>query len=113
MNTSTMCEWDQFVELDPDMEQGKKPYKSVQKKIKYSSDFYYGSRQKYSEYNPLEALYEDDEDNEDDDDYIRKPKTVKREKNYGDLKINNYLFWGDVLVKSIFTGYLVYAFFLV
>ena len=115
-----MCEWDQFVVLDPDVESVKKTYKLLPKKIINSSDLYYGSRPKYSEYNPLEALYEDDDEDDDedyedneDDDYFRKPKKVKRKKNCGDLKINNYLFWGDVLVKSIFTGYLVYAFFLV
>ena len=106
MVTGTICEWDQFVILDPpDIEEGKK--------IKNSSDFYYGRRQKYSESNPLEALYEeDDEEGEDgeDDHYIRKPK---RDKNNIDLKVDNYLFWGDILVKSVFTSYLVYVLFIV
>ena len=107
MNTSTICEWDQSVILDPpDIEEGKK-IKYIGKKIKYSNNFYYVGRQKYSEYNPLEALYEEDDE---DDDYIRKPK---REKNNVDLKIDNYIFWGDILAKSVFTSYLVYVFFIV
>ena len=110
-----ICEWDQFVILDPE--------DPIKKKRNNSSKFHY----KYSNINPLESLYEDDEDDEYDD-YDECEKDEKDDKddkdnnkitlNFKSIVIQNVsiakcLYWGDILIKSAFTGCMIYAIFIV
>lgn len=110
--TSKMCEWDQYVILDP--EEGIKG-KSHKKKFINPSRFYYGSK-KYSDINPLESLYEEDEydyeieDNEIDDDEKNKKLEATHNKNIN--RVIKCIYWGEILVKSIFTGCMVYVIFM-
>jgi len=110
--TSKMCEWDQYVILDP--EDGIKA-KSHKKKFISPSRFYYGSK-KYSDINPLESLYEEDEyDDEIYDDEIYDDEKNKVFKPINNNEINtaiNCIYWGGVLAKSLFTGCMVYAIFI-
>jgi|SaaInlStandDraft_2_1057019.scaffolds.fasta_scaffold122013_1 hypothetical protein len=99
--TSKICEWDQYVILDP--EEGIKG-KSHKKKFINPSRFYYGSK-KYSDINPLESLYEEDEyDYEIEDNEIDDDENINR--------VIKYICWGEILVKSIFTGCMVYVIFM-
>lgn len=105
--TSKMCEWDQFVILDP--EEGIKG-KSHKKKFINPSHFYYGYK-KYSDINPLESLYEEDEYDDEIDDF-EKNKDFKSINN-NDINIAiNCIYWGEILVKSVFTGCMVYVIFM-
>jgi hypothetical protein len=108
-----MCEWDQYVILDP--EDGIKA-KSHKKKFISPSRFYYGHK-KYSDINPLECLYEDDEyDYEIDDDEIDDDKKNKHLQAIHNNEFNiaiNCLYWGGILAKSVFTGCMVYVIFIV
>lgn len=107
--TSKMCEWDQYVILDP--EDGIKA-KSHKKKFISPSRFYYGHK-KYSDINPLECLYEED-DNEQYDSEI--DEINKQFDAIHNKEINiaiNCIYWGEILVKSVFTGCMVYVLFIV
>ena len=104
--TSKMCEWDQYVILDP--EDGIKA-KSHKKKFISPSRFYYGYK-KYSDINPLESLYEEDEYDDEIDDEINKQFEAIDNK-----EINiaiNCIYWGEIFVKSVFTGCMVYVIFM-
>ena len=104
---SKMCEWDQYVILDP--EDGFKA-KSHKKKFINPSRFYYGNK-KYSDINPLESLYEEDEyDDEIDDDKKNKQFEAIHNKNIN-IAVN-CVYWGEILVKSVFTGCMVYVIFM-
>ena len=104
--TSKMCEWDQYVILDP--EDGIKA-KSHKKKFISPSRFYYDNK-KYSDINPLESLYEEDEY---DDEIYDEKNNVFKPINNNDINIAiNCIYWGGVLAKSVFTGCIVYAIFI-
>lgn len=113
--THRYCEWDQFVIIDApthDIEFGKK----TSSRYTNSSDFYY--RRKYNEYNPLEVLYEiDDEDN---DDNVEKKTNDILERDYRKISrkqttdtLNNIIYWSDIIAKSAFTYFVVYALFII
>jgi hypothetical protein len=103
-----MCEWDQYVILDP--EDGIQA-KSHKKKFISPSRFYYGHKT-YSDINPLECLYEEDEyDDEINDDKKNKQFEAIHNKNIN-IAIN-CVYWGEILVKSVFTGCMVYVIFIV
>lgn len=108
---SKMCEWDQYVILDP--EEGIKN-QLPKKKFNNPSSFYYGHK-KYSDINPLECLYEGDEneeyDSENDLHEINKRFNVIHNKNIN-IAIN-CVYWGEILVKSLFTGCMVYVLFII
>ena len=114
MSIQTNCEWDQYVILDPpqdDIEYGKKT-KNV---YKNSSDFYY--RRKYSEYNPLEILYETEEEDNYDDTKITVDISEKNHLKIDSKKaletFNNILYWSSILAKSAFTYFVVYTLFVI
>ena len=98
---SIICEWDQFVILDP--EDGSKNYNK--KKYNNSSSFYYGHK-KYSDINPLDMIEEEGDYNESDD-------KIFKSLNDNTVNIQQCIYWGDILVKSVFTGCMVYVLFIV
>ena len=95
-----MSEWDQFIIIDlPDLEEGHKIKKGW-------SNQYYSKQLQYSQYNPLEILYE-----ETDEDIIH--DTIVKSKGFSKCKLHNKLmYWGEVFIKTIFTGVLVYTIFI-
>lgn len=102
--TSKMCEWDQFVVLDP--EEGFITKLHHKKNNINPSRFYYGNI-KYSDINPLEALYEDDEYKYEIDNGDYEKNMWFKPINNNNANIENYVYWSDILVKSIFTGCMV------
>jgi hypothetical protein len=97
-----MSEWDQFIIIDlPDLEEGHKIKKG-------GSNQYYSKQLQYSQYNPLEILYE-----ETDEDFIH--DTIVKSKGFSKCKHpihNKLMYWGEVFIKTIFTGFLVYTVFI-
>jgi hypothetical protein len=99
-----ICEWDQFVILDPE----DPIIKKNNKKRNNSSKFGY----RYSDINPLESLYEED-DEEDHEDEDPDKKTIHfKSFNLQNVSLVKCVYWGDILVKSMFTGCMIYAFFI-
>ena len=94
-----MSDWDQYIIIDlPDLEEGHKINRG-------GSNKYYRKHLKYSEYNPLDVLYE-----ETDEDIIH--DTSVKGKEFSKCKntiINNLMYWGEVFIKTIFTGWLIFG----
>jgi hypothetical protein len=102
-----ICEWDQFVILDPE----DPIIKKNNKKRNNSSKPGY----KYSDINPLESLYEEDDEDDEDDKYDEDDD--KKTIHFKSFKLQNVsvvkcIYWGEILVKSMFTGCMIYAFFI-